>query len=65
MRVRLVVPDAERWRSAAAHGEHYGYHGQAGTVLCGAGNGGVWVRFDSQAASQYVGCPLAWLWPEQ
>ncbi len=61
MRVRLIVPDGMRGRHPAIHGEHLAYHGKAGEILCGAGAGGAWVRFDGQARHEYVGCPAAWL----
>jgi hypothetical protein len=62
-RVRLQVPAAERWKCSnpQTHGEHFGHDGRSGVVLCGAGSGGAWVRFDGQAPTQYVGVPLGWL----
>jgi hypothetical protein len=48
-------------KNPGIHGKHLAYHGQCGAVLCGAGNGGVWVRFDGQEPYNYVGVPIAWL----
>ena len=59
MRGKFDIPEVER--KSAVHGEHYRWHGKAGTVLCGAGNGGVWVRFDGQGLHEYVGVPIKWL----
>jgi hypothetical protein len=70
-RVRLLVPDHDKepmktfMDCPSVHGEHLAYHGCYGTVLCGAGNGGVWVRFDGQGPYQYVGVPIAWLVREE
>ena len=67
IRVRLVIPDADSEAVAhkiechRMHGEHYGYHGRAGVVLCGSGSGGVWVGFDGEWPNKYVGVPIAWL----
>lgn len=66
-RVRLVIPGADKepmaslMKRPSVHGEHLAYHGRTGTILCGANDGGVWVRFDGQDRNQYVGCPIAWL----
>jgi len=61
-RVRLMIPADIRERKSAKHdGEQYGHHGASGTVVCGAGSGGVWVRFDGQQPRSYVGCNAAWL----
>ena len=61
MRVRLVIPQEKRALPPKLHGEHYAFHNQTGTVLCGAGKDGAWVRFDGQEPYSYVGCPVAWL----
>lgn len=57
--VRLAVPEAEKWKCAhpKVHGEHFGHDGAQGTAFCGAGNGGVWVRFGELV----VGVPIEWL----
>ena len=69
MRVTLIVPDHDKWpmvqlmRHPKIHGEHLGYHGQSGEVVCGAGKNGAYVRFDGMDKYTYVGCPTKWLKP--
>lgn len=58
MRVRLNVPPNER-KNPDLHGLWRKYHGCCGVVLCGAGDGGVWVRFDGMDG--YEGVPLQYL----
>lgn len=71
MRVRMMIPDHDKepmkslMKFPQINGEHLAYHGCYGTVLCGAGDGGAWIRFDGQGPYQYVGAPVAWLEPVQ
>lgn len=60
MRVKLSVPEEMKDKSPAIHGEWIGYDGKTGTVICGAGNGGVWVTFND-SHTNYVGCPVKYL----
>lgn len=67
MKVRLVVPETHKKHCSApaVHGQHYAFDGKLGTVLCGAGSTGAWVRFEGQGPYEYVGCPVEWLRLEQ
>jgi len=64
MRVKLVIPDEEKYKSEYPKfaGEHYGYDGMIGEIVAGAGKEGSFVRFGNSAElSVYVGCPNKWL----
>lgn len=57
-----LTPDQRKQASDNGY-EYAKFDGQSGVVLCGAGNGGAWVRFDGQAPHQYIGVPAASLTP--
>lgn len=64
MRVVLNVPfidEARKRKPNSTNGEHIKYDGQSGEVICGAGIGGVYVRFDGMPKNKYIGCPIKWL----
>jgi hypothetical protein len=72
-RVRLNLPDEVVWidkepwadmqhgvkHSPEVQGLYLAYQGRTGDVVCGAGNGGAYVRFDGETG--YVGCPVKYL----